>query len=216
MLDVRKSYQSCIQILTKLSSGHKYNPYYSLLKMRFNFSSLVFDPRLFDADLYFKFGAQAQDRTLDELGFIRTTIGRVRTVLSSRSPFGAAIFDIDPLRDHPEYMAYSPMQLGDPKRNNGTTSLRIYLCDGIDARPQDHFAHILTHELFHFVDDEAKETWIVDAPHGYRDGAMRLSHQQRMHNADNYALFVTHTEIGRARLIASQPMLAPCVPADMP
>lgn len=168
------------------------------------------------ADLYFKFGAQAQDRTLDELGFIRTTIGRVRTVLSSRSPFGAAIFDIDPLRDHPEYMAYSPMQKGDPKRNNGTTSLRIYLCDGIDARPQDHFAHILTHELFHFVDDEAQDTWIVDAPHGYRDGAMRLSHQQRMHNADNYALFVTHTEIGRARLIASQPMLAPYLPADMP
>ena len=37
-----------------------------------------------------------------------------------------------------------------------------------------------------------------------------------MHNADNYALFVTHTAIGRTRLIASQPMPAPYVPADMP
>ena len=168
------------------------------------------------ADLYFRFGAQAQARTIDELRFIRTTIGRVRTVLTSRSPFGAAIFDVDPLRTHPEYMAYSPMQLGDPNRKDGTTSLRIYLCDGIDARPQDHFAHILSHELFHFVDDETKDRWIIDAPHGYRDGAMRLSHEQRMHNADNYALFVTHTTIGRARLIASQPMLSPYVPADMP
>jgi peptidoglycan hydrolase-like protein with peptidoglycan-binding domain len=168
------------------------------------------------ANLYFKLGAQAQNQTIGELRFIRTTIGRVRTVLTSRSPFGAAIFDVDPLRTHPEYMAYSPMQLADLKRSDGTTSLRIYLCDGIDARPADHFAHILTHELFHFVDDETKERWIIDAPHGYRDGAMRLSHQQRMHNADNYALFVTHTAIGRARLIASQPMLAPYVPADMP
>ncbi|HLW90802.1 MAG TPA: hypothetical protein VKS78_05810 [Roseiarcus sp.] len=167
------------------------------------------------ADLYFAFGSEPQDQILDELSFIRTTINRIHTVLMSPSPFGAAIFDIDPLRNHPEYKAYSPRQTGSDKRNNGTTPLRIYLCDGIDARPQDHFAHILMHELYHFVDDETNASEIVDAPGGYRDGAMRLPHRQRMHNADNYALFSTHTAIGRERLIASQPMLAPYIPADV-
>jgi hypothetical protein len=116
---------------------------------------------------------------------------------------------------HPEYRAYSPMQTAEHK-DDGTTPLRIYLCDRIDQDGDDLFAHILTHELFHFVDDEAKATQIVDAPHGYRDGAMRLAHAQRMRNSDNYALFVTHTAIGRARLVASQPTLSPYIPADMP
>jgi len=34
------------------------------------------------------------------------------------------------------------------------------------------------HELLHFVDDETKDRWNLDAPHGHRDGAMRLSHEQ--------------------------------------
>jgi hypothetical protein len=59
-LDSRKSYEYCINVLTKLSSGHKYNPFYALLKMRFNYSSLVFDSKLFDTDLYFKFDFNEQ------------------------------------------------------------------------------------------------------------------------------------------------------------
>lgn len=59
-LDVRRSYEQCISVLTRLSTGHKYNPFYALLKMRFNFSSLVFDAKLFDADLYFKFDVNEQ------------------------------------------------------------------------------------------------------------------------------------------------------------
>ena len=59
-LDPRRCYEQCIGELTKLSSGHKYNPFYALLKMRFNFSSLVFDQKLFDADLYFKFDFNEQ------------------------------------------------------------------------------------------------------------------------------------------------------------
>lgn len=59
-LNVRRAYDQCIGVLTRLSSGHKYNPFYALLKMRFNFSSLVFDAKLFDADLYFKFDVNEQ------------------------------------------------------------------------------------------------------------------------------------------------------------
>ena len=168
------------------------------------------------ADLYFRFGRQPTDQTLFELSFIRTTIERVASVLVKSSPFGLDIFDVDP-HLHPVWMAYSPMQTGAENRHDGTTPLRVYLCDHIDlVKSDDLFAHILVHELFHFVDDETRQSLIVDAPHGYRDGAMRLTHEQRMHNADNYALFVTHTAIGRARLVASQPTLMPFVPADMP
>lgn len=59
-LGLKKSYDQCIGMLTKLSSGHKYNPFYALLKMRFNYSSLVFDSKLFDTDLYFRFDFNEQ------------------------------------------------------------------------------------------------------------------------------------------------------------
>jgi hypothetical protein len=42
-------------MLIKLSKANKYNPYYALLKMRFNYTCLPFESKLFDADLYFKF-----------------------------------------------------------------------------------------------------------------------------------------------------------------
>ena len=53
--DLSKTYDHCIKILTLLSKGHKYNPLYALLKMRYNFSCLIFESRLFDVDLYLKF-----------------------------------------------------------------------------------------------------------------------------------------------------------------
>lgn len=172
------------------------------------------------ADLYFAFGKQSQATTLSELRFIRTTFVRVKGVLASRispltggNPFGVSIFTIDPLGK--DWMAYSPMQLGDDRREIPEVhSGHVYLCSGLDhGVVPDLFNHILMHELLHFVDDEAKERRIVD--HGYRDKAMKLPHSLRMRNSDNYALFASHLHIGRTRLVASQPSLQPHVPANL-
>ena len=50
-----RAYESCIKMLNVLSKGQKYNPFYALLKMRYNYSCLVFESKLFDVDLYLKF-----------------------------------------------------------------------------------------------------------------------------------------------------------------
>ncbi|WP_157817883.1 peptidoglycan-binding protein [Candidatus Thiodictyon syntrophicum] len=174
-------------------------------------------------DFHFRFGNQPQAQTLQDLGFIRTTFRRLNGVINNPrpsvfggNPFGVAIFDIDPTGLRPDWRAFTPMQTFEDRRKDGITSGHVYLCDRIDFEAQDLFAHILLHELFHFVDDESKERRIVDAPNGYREGAFKLAHQPRMHNADNYALFTSHVAIGRARLIASQPTLATVIPQDMP
>ncbi|MBK7662735.1 MAG: peptidoglycan-binding protein [Sterolibacteriaceae bacterium] len=172
------------------------------------------------ADLHFAFGRQAQGATIAELAFIRTTFVRAAGVLVSRAspltggnPFGVSIYTIDPLgRD---WMAYSPMQLGDDNRDIPEVhSGHVYLCNRLDSGVvPDLFTHILFHELIHFVDDESKERRIVD--HGYREMAMKLPHSLRMHNSDNYALFASHIHFGRDRLIASQPSLRPHIPANL-
>jgi peptidoglycan hydrolase-like protein with peptidoglycan-binding domain len=174
------------------------------------------------ADFHFRFGNQPQAKTVQELSFIRTTFRRVNGVINNPrpsvfggNPFGVAIFDIDPTGKRPDWRAYTPTQKFDGKRKDGVTSGHVYLCDQIDFEAQDLFAHILLHELFHFVDDESKERRIADAPDGYREGAFKLAHEPRMHNADNYALFTSHVAFGRMRLIASQPTLAPVIPQDM-
>lgn len=172
------------------------------------------------ADLHFAFGRQAQGATIAELAFIRTTFVRAAGVLVSRAspltggnPFGVSIYTVNPLgRD---WMAYSPMQLGDDNRDIPEVhSGHVYLCNRLDSGVvPDLFAHILFHELIHFVDDESKERRIVD--HGYREKAMKLPHSLRMHNSDNYALFASHIHFGRDRLIASQPSLRPHIPANL-
>ncbi len=172
------------------------------------------------ADFYFKFGAQAQATTLAELAFIRTTFQRVRNVLASRtspvtggSSLGVSIFANDPVGE--KWKAYSPMQVADGSRDHPDVhSGRVYLCKGMDEiENNDLFAHILMHELVHFVDDETLARVIVD--YGYGDTALRLPHQLRMRNSDNYALFASHVYFGRGRLVASQPKLASLVPADL-
>jgi Putative peptidoglycan binding domain len=175
------------------------------------------------ADFHFKFGNQPQAKTLQELGFIRTTFRRVNGVINNPrpsifggNPFGVAIFEIDPTNKHPDWRAFTPTQAFDFKRNDGVTSGHVYLCDRIDFEGQDLFAHILMHELFHFVDDESKERQIGDAPDGYREGAFKLAHEPRMHNADSYALFTSHVAIGRARLVAALPTLEGVIPQDLP
>ncbi len=171
------------------------------------------------ADLHFKFDNQSRQATLSDLSSIRTTLHRVRTVLRRRptsstggDSFGISIFTIDPLGK--PYSAYAPRQANDHRRPIPEVhSGRVYLARGLDKRVPDHFTHILLHELFHFVDTESKEHRIND--HGYRDGAMKLPHEKRMHNADNYALFASHVHFGRSRLIASQPSLRPHIPQHL-
>ncbi|NCA70814.1 MAG: hypothetical protein EOM91_12035 [Sphingobacteriia bacterium] len=169
------------------------------------------------ADLYFAFGQQSQSQTLLELRFIRATFVRVGSVLTSRhpsvfggNPFGVSIFTIDPLGK--DWMAYSVMQAGDERREIPEVhSGHVYLCRSLDqVLNEDLFKHIMFHEMIHFVDDESKERQIID--HGYKEHALKLTHQLRMHNADNYALFASHAWFGRARLVASQPSLAGLIP----
>ncbi len=59
-LDVKRCYEHCLRILCSFSRGHKYDPLYALLKMRYNFECLVFEANLFDVDLYFKFNVANQ------------------------------------------------------------------------------------------------------------------------------------------------------------
>ena len=173
------------------------------------------------ADLYFKFDQQADGQIVDKLTFIRTTFVRVKGVLTSPpspitggDPFGVNVFTNDPLGHG--FKAYVPTDItNDPKRREhpDVHPGRVYLCVGIDTVVDDLFAHILMHEMFHFVDEETQARVIGD--HGYGPKAMRLPHQLRMHNSDNFALFASHLQLGRARLVASQPKMTPFVPDDL-
>lgn len=173
------------------------------------------------ADLYFKFGQMADNLISEKLRFLRTTYVRVKNVLASPpspvtggNPFGVSVFTDDPRGL--EHMAYVPTERTvDPKRRQhpDVHPGRVYLCIGIDSTVEDHFAHILFHEMVHFIDEETQARYIFD--HGYRDDAMRLPHALRMHNSDNYALLASHIHFGRARLVASQPKLGPHVPQDL-
>ena len=173
------------------------------------------------ADLYFKFDQFADGQIVDKLTFIRTTFVRVKGVLTSPpspitggNPFGVNVFTNDPLGHG--FKAYVPTDITiDPKRREhpDVHPGRVYLCVGIDTVVEDLFTHILMHEMFHFVDEETKAHVIGD--HGYGPKAMRLPHQSRMHNSDNFALFASHLQLGRARLLASQPKLAPFIPDDL-
>src|SRR5262249_15124009 len=131
------------------------------------------------ADLHFAFGKQPKEITLTELSFIHTSFQRVRTVLGRRpspsfggDPFGVSIFTIDP--NGPVRIplsgtianAYTPSQTTEGLDKAPVTSGHVYLCSGLDLKPQDRVAHTLTHELFHFVDDESAERQIIDF--GYR------------------------------------------------
>ncbi|MEZ6060708.1 MAG: hypothetical protein R3C19_10125 [Planctomycetaceae bacterium] len=88
----------------------------------------------------------------------------------------------------------------------------VYLCRKMEQAPDDKFAHILVHELFHFVDDE---NYLRIRDPGYREKVFKLTHKQRMANADSYALLASHAHFGRERLLVSQPTLRPHIPAHL-
>lgn len=172
-------------------------------------------------DRHFRFASQDTARTIAELRFIEVTFRRMRGVAEGRRSatgafgFGASILEIDP---HPEQTekrrrgankvsAYVPVER--VEQTDGTTPLRIYPCEGLDGRPPDYYVRLLTHELAHFVDDEHESTVITDHGNAFDGAVMRLSHEQRMHNAETYALFAFERAFGKARLLAIHPNLAP-------
>lgn len=170
------------------------------------------------AALHFSLDKIPKSKALAALADIQVTFRRVNTVLNSRpsitggDPFGFNIFEVD--KTDTPHIAYSPMQAGEPFRKEGEPDAgHVYLGAAAMRLVPDHFEHVLLHEVLHFVDDENAKHLIVD--HGYRDRAMQLPHDLRMHNSDNYALFASHAFLGRARLVASQPDIAPFIPADL-
>jgi hypothetical protein len=54
-VEQKRTYDKCLNVLLKFSKLYKYNPYYSILKMRFSYNCLPFELNLYDVDLYFKF-----------------------------------------------------------------------------------------------------------------------------------------------------------------
>jgi hypothetical protein len=174
-------------------------------------------------DRHFKFGDQDTPRTIAELRFIEVTFRRMRTVAQGRRSstgtqgFGASILEIDPKPEETEKLrrgvnkvsAYVPIE--SVEHTDGTTPLRIYLCEGLDGRPPDYYVRLLTHELAHFVDDEHESTVITDHGNAFDGSVMRLNHHDRMHNAETYALFAFERAFGAARLLAIHPNLAPMV-----
>ncbi|NRF65800.1 hypothetical protein HLB44_02250 [Aquincola sp. S2] len=171
------------------------------------------------AQLHFALDRVPRARALTALADIQVTFRRVLTVLTSRpgatggDPFGLSIFEID--RTGTSAVAYSPAQAAEPRRQdpNAPHAGRVYLGSAAARLVPDHFEHVLLHELLHFIDEETTKRVIGDL--GYRDRAFQLPHEKRMRNADNYALFASHAFLGRARLVASQPAVAPHVPDDL-
>lgn len=184
--------------------------------------ALTTSPEAFEfADRHFKFGDQSDARTIAELRFIEVTFRRMKRIAEGRrsstgaSGFGASIFAIDPDPEQTEKErrgavkmgAYVPLERFE--QPEGYTPFRIYLCEGLDGRTHDEYVHMLTHELAHFADDEHESTVITDRGYSFDGSVMRLSHEDRMHNAENYALFAFERSFGKARLLAINPKLAP-------
>lgn len=137
----------------------------------------------------------------------QTTLDRLGRTLGL--PTGGDIFEIDPKNE--SYLAYSPRRTS--VHPVGVSPEHIYLCQASDSISTDFFNHMMVHEMMHFADEETPATEIEDK--GYRADALTLSHADTLRNADSYALFATHCHIGRDRLVASQPTLAPHIPADI-
>ncbi|NRF71439.1 hypothetical protein HLB44_31080 [Aquincola sp. S2] len=150
------------------------------------------------ADRYFAFGSQAAVVTRAELQFVLKMCRRVASAIAVRlgeihgTPMGLPLFAAD--TTDAKFYAYTPRRSAPTTTAMGASS--IYLCDLIDDEAPERYLRILCHEMFHFVDDETTEHEIVD--HGPVGGALDLTHAQRMHNADNYALFAMHAHTGRA------------------
>jgi hypothetical protein len=186
--------------------------------------ALTANPEAFQfIDRHFKFGNQDDARTIAELRFIAVTFRRMKTIAEGRRSttgalgFGTSILEIDPKPEETlklrrgvnKVSAYVPIE--SVEHTDGTTPLRVYLCEGLDGRPQDYYVRLLTHELAHFVDDEHESTVITDHGNAFDGAVMRLSHDKRMHNAENYALFAFERAFGKARLLAIHPNLGPLV-----
>lgn len=161
---------------------------------------------------HFRFEGLDRAHTLADLGLIKTTYNRMKTVLrghpgvTGTQIFGANMFDIDPVPGAvpPQAKAYVVKEDSEILRAS-----RIYLADAIDGHPRDRFLYLTLHELGHFVDDEDPALEIVDHGYAFFGTVLTLDHDKRMHNAENYAMMAFERSFGRERLIALYPLLSP-------
>ncbi len=161
---------------------------------------------------HFRFDGLSREHTLADLGILKTTYNRMKTVLRGRTGvtgtqiFGANMFDIDPApgSSPPQAKGYVPKEDDDVLKTS-----RIYLTDAIDGHPRDRFLYLALHELGHFVDEEDPALEIVDHGYAFFGTVLTLNHDKRMHNAENYAMMAFERSFGRDRLIALYPLLSP-------
>lgn len=166
------------------------------------------------ADKHFAFGTQGSERTLHDLNFIRVSFERMRSIIDGRvsvfgSPmFGRTILDLDPHPDETpkDVKGYVPKQR--VEHTDGTTAHRLYLAAGLDGKPRDQYIFTMIHELGHYVDDEDPAHVIEDRGYAFFGTVSKLNHADRMHNADNYAMYAFENSFGRPRLVALYPKLA--------
>jgi hypothetical protein len=166
------------------------------------------------ADKHFLFGNQGSERTLSDLNFIRVSFERMRSIIDGRisvfgSPmFGRTILDIDPHPDETprDVKGYVPKQR--VEQTDGTTAHRLYLAAGLDGKPRDQYIFTMIHELGHYVDDEDPAHVIEDRGYAFFGTVNQLNHRDRMHNADNFAMYAFENSFGRPRMVALYPKLA--------
>jgi peptidoglycan hydrolase-like protein with peptidoglycan-binding domain len=160
---------------------------------------------------HFRMDGLGPVQTQSALHFLATIFRRMETVLKGRigitgtEIFGRNLHDIDPFpgRLPAQVKAYVPRENSPELHPN-----RIYWCDGIDGHGIDRFVYMTLHELAHFVDEEDSGLAIVDHGYAFFGTVSGLTHRQRLHNADNYAMFAFDRAFGRERLVAMYPKLA--------
>jgi len=157
-----------------------------------------------------------QDMSLDaamaSLRFMHTIYFRMRQVVAGRPDkttgglmWGTNLHDIDPDPSAHDPRAKAIMPNTD---HDGMVTSRIYWSPGIDGEPRDRFIYILIHELAHFVDEDDPSLEVVDKGYAFFGTVARLSHRERLHNADNYSMMAFDHAFGRQRLVALYPLLA--------
>jgi len=147
------------------------------------------------------------------LSSVQQTFENMKAVLDGRPGiWGADIVEIDPItayvKELDEAVAYTPTTTGDRARQTrlGIMPWRIYFTNLIDGQDFDHYLYTVLHELAHFVDNET-QLHIGDIAYGYQPSILRLSHHQRMRNAECYSACAFEMAFGNDRLVGIYPLL---------
>ncbi|MEP6850305.1 MAG: hypothetical protein ABI999_15705 [Acidobacteriota bacterium] len=118
--------------------------------------------------------------------------------------WGPTVFDLDPLGLGFRAYAVPGGYFRNGQRNPLYGYIRndsIYLCKRLERDTMETCAHIIVHELAHFVSSEQTFEEISDHKNGYgwyNDFCMQqLTPEEKVSNADNYANFAVDLRFGR-------------------